>query len=230
MSIKKAKQRVDKRGAAKRLPSDAAGPASQSPLRWMIVIFSAALSLRLLYLFQIQTIPLFYYLAGDGRTYDEWAQRIAAGDWLGSGVFYQAPLFPYFLSLLQITFGDNLCAIRMVQALLGSISCVLVFLSCEKLFSRAAAIVAGLLLAFYPPAIFFAGVIDKSVLDLLLLSLLVWLLLRAVSLPSWRQWLGAGALLGLLGLSRENALILALVVPLWVGICFSAHALRLSAA
>jgi tetratricopeptide (TPR) repeat protein len=230
MSIKKAKQRVDKRGAAKRLPSDAAGPASQSPLRWMIVIFSAALSLRLLYLFQIQSIPLFYYLAGDGRTYDEWAQRIAAGDWVGSGVFYQPPLYPYFLALLQVMFGHNLWAIRIVQALLGSISCVLVFLACGKLFSRTAAIAAGLLLAFYAPAIFFDGVIDKSVLDLLLLSLLVWLLLRAASLPYWPQWLGAGAILGLLGLSRENALILALVVPLWIGIGFSAQSLHIRAA
>src|ERR1044071_2524760 len=110
MSIKKAKQRVDKRGVAKRLPSDAPGPASQSPLRWTIVIFSAALSLRLLYLFQIQTIPLFYFLAGDGRTYDEWAQRIAAGDWVGSGVFYQPPLYPYFLAALQVMFGHNLWA------------------------------------------------------------------------------------------------------------------------
>src|SRR5262249_47643124 len=160
-------------------------------------------------LFEIQSIPLFYYLAGDGRTYDEWAQRIAAGDWLGSGVFYQAPLYPYFLAVLQVTFGHNLWAIRIVQALLGAVSCVLVFLAGEKLFSRAAGIAAGLLLAFYAPAIFFDGVIDKSVLDLLLLSLLIWVLLHAASVPSWRQWLGAGALLGLLGLSRENAVVLA---------------------
>ena len=67
----------------------------------MMVIFAAAFSIRLLYLIQIQSIPLFYLLAGDGRTYDEWAQRIAAGDWLGSGVFYQAPLYPYFLGVMS---------------------------------------------------------------------------------------------------------------------------------
>src|SRR5258706_6378764 len=63
---------------------------------WLLLIFGAAFLLRLIYLFQIDSIPLFYHLAGDGRTYDELAQRIAGGDWLGQGGFYQAPLYPYF--------------------------------------------------------------------------------------------------------------------------------------
>src|SRR4026208_1553831 len=127
--------------AAKKRRDDLPAQKSHNPARRLerlsnfSLVFAAAFFLRLIYLLQIDAIPLFYYLAGDGRTYDEWAQRIAAGDWLGSGVFDQAPLYPYFLALLQITFGHNLWAIRMVQAILGSISCVLVFLSCEKLFS-----------------------------------------------------------------------------------------------
>jgi len=225
MSKKKAKQRFEKKTAAKRSASDTAW-ASQERLKWMVVIFATAFSVRLFYLFQIQSIPLFYHFAGDGRTYDEWAQRIAAGDWLGSGVFYQAPLYPYFLGLLQTAIGHHLWAIRIVQALLGSVSCVLIFLASEKLFSRAAAIAAGLILAFYAPAIFFDGVIDKSVLDVLLLSMLLWVLVGAASRRHWRQWLGAGAILGLLGLSRENALVLAVVVPVWIAIYFSDQSVK----
>jgi len=219
--MKKPKQRVKKTTVANRSAIHTAREASQDRRKWMMVIFATAFGLRLLYLFQIQSIPLFYYLPGDGRTYDEWAQRIAAGDWLGSGVFYQAPLYPYFLALLQTVVGHNLWVIRIVQALLGSVSCVLIFLAGERLFSRAAAITAGMMLAFYAPAIFFDGVIDKSVLDVLLLSMLVWVLVGAASRRDWRQWLGAGAILGLLGLSRENALVLAGVVSVWIAIYFS---------
>src|SRR5215471_2201855 len=226
MSMKKAKQRVEKKTVPKRSAIDMARGASQDRLKWMIVIFATAFILRLLYLFQIQSIPLFYYLPGDGRTYDEWAQRIAAGDWFGSGVFYQAPLYPYFLGLVQTAIGHNLWAIRIVQALLGSVSCVLIFLTGERLFSRGAAIAAGLMLAFYAPAIFFDGVIDKSVLDVLLLSMLIWILVGAASGRHWRQWLGAGAILGLLGLSRENALVLAVVVPMWIAIYFSDQSVK----
>jgi hypothetical protein len=81
----------------------------QADTIWFGVIFGCALVLRLIYLFQIESIPLFYHLAGDGRTYDEWGQRIAAGDWLGKEVFYQAPLYPYFLGLLQAIVGQKTC-------------------------------------------------------------------------------------------------------------------------
>jgi len=222
----KAKQRVKKKAAAKPSSIDTAREASQVRLKWLVVIFATALSLRVLYLIQIQSIPLFYNLPGDGRTYDEWAQRIAAGDWLGSGGFYQAPLYPYFLGIWQAILGHNLWAIRMIQATLGSFSCALIFLVGERLFSRSAGIASGLVLAFYAPAIFFDVLIEKSVLDIFLLSLLLWLLVCAWSRRDWRQWLSAGAILGLLGLSRENALILAVVVPVWIAIYFSEQTLN----
>ena len=223
--LKKNKQRSGRRAASKGRASDPGASvfAGRQRLKWALVIFAVAFGLRGLYLIQIQSIPLFYHLAGDGRTYDEWAQRIASGDWLGSGVFYQAPLYPYFLAFWQTLFGHNLWVIRMIQAVLGSVSCVLIYFAGEKLFSRAIGIAAGLLLAFYAPAIFYDVLIEKSVLDVLLLTLLLWVLVG--SGPDWRHWVGAGAILGLLGLSRENALVLVMVVPLWIAMYFSRQSL-----
>ena len=198
----------------------------ESDLFWIAAILVIAFVLRLFYLVQIQSIPLFDHLAGDGRTYDEWAQRIAAGDWLGQGVFYQAPLYPYFLGVLQIFFGHNLWLIRFVQIILGSLSCALIYLVGRKIFSRVAGIAAGLILACYAPAIFFDALIEKSILDLFLLSLLLCLLIGAMERRHWTQWLAAGATLGLLGLSRENALILAAVVPVWLAINFSDQSIQ----
>ncbi|HLN85376.1 MAG TPA: tetratricopeptide repeat protein [Candidatus Limnocylindrales bacterium] len=60
--------------------------------------------------------------------------------------------------------------------------------------------------------------------------MLVWVLLGAASGRQWRQWLGAGAILALLGLSRENALVLALVVPIWIVIYFSDQSVQNRAA
>jgi tetratricopeptide (TPR) repeat protein len=192
-------------------------------------VVAFALILRFVYLRQIESIPLFSHLAGDGRTYDEWAQRIAGGDWLGSGVFYQAPLYPYFLGVLQTVLGHNLWWIRFVQLSLGALSCGLIFLVGDKVFSRGAGLAAGIILACYAPAIFFDALIEKSVLDLFLLSLLLFLLFAKVDDESWRKWLGAGAILGLLGLSRENALVLAPVIAVWLAIDFSEKALSFRA-
>jgi tetratricopeptide (TPR) repeat protein len=199
------------------------------PGKWGSVgaVVAVAFVVRLIYLFEIQSIPLFYHMAGDGRTYDEWAQRIVAGAWLGEGVFYQAPLYPYFLAVLQTLLGHNLWAIRLVQIVLGSISCGLIFLAGDKLFSRGAGLAAGLLLAFYAPAIFFDGLIEKSILDLFLMSCLLLLLARLSADQKAGRFVATGALSGLLCLSRENALVLVPVVALWIAVYFSVRPLAL---
>jgi len=195
-------------------------PRQMTDLSWVAIIFVVALAVRLVYLFQVESIPLFYHLAGDGRTYDEWAQRLAAGDWSGKEVFYQAPLYPYFLGVLQFFFGHNLWLIRIVQIVLGSVASAVIFLIGQKLFSRNVGIAAGFILAFYAPAIFFDGLIEKSVLDLFFLTALLYLLL-GTNQTHLGKWLGAGAVLGLLGLCRENALVLAPVVAFWIVIEFA---------
>jgi len=182
---------------------------------------------RLLYLFQIESIPLFYHLAADARGYDEWAQRIAAGDWLGQGVFYQAPLYPYFLGLLQSIFGRDLWSIRVVQIILGAASCSLLYWVGKSFFSRAVGIAAGLILSLYAPAIFFDALIQKTVLDLFLITLLLFLLGRARSKPGWMRWVVIGCVLALLGLTRENALIWVSVAPIWIWVYFAPYQPRI---
>ena len=99
--------------------------------------------------------------------------------------------------------------------------CALIFQTGRNLFSRQAGIAAGLILAGYGPGIFFDGLIEKSILDFFLLALLLWLLSQAQEGRRWEWWLATGAVLGLFGLSRENALILVIVVPVWIGLYFS---------
>ena len=61
-------------------------------IQWSLLIFAFALLMRSLHLWQPVESPLLAMSMGDARSYGSWAQRIAGGDWLGSGVFYQAPL------------------------------------------------------------------------------------------------------------------------------------------
>ena len=75
-----------------------------------------ALATRLLYLWQVKDSPMFGLLLGDASSYDAWARQIADGDWLGKTVFYQAPLYPYFLGVTYSLFGSNMLAAKVVQA------------------------------------------------------------------------------------------------------------------
>jgi tetratricopeptide (TPR) repeat protein len=220
--MKKASRQQERKLKTKKTASGAAesrtGIDTERTRFWFLTIFTAAFTLRLIYLFQIDTIPLFEHLAGDARTYYEWGQRIAAGDWLGTGVFYQAPLYPYFLGILQFFFGETLWLVRLLQITLGALSCSLIFLIGQQLFSRQAGIISGSILAGYGPALFFDGLIEKSILDLFLLTVMLFLIFCTGDGVHRAKWLGVGAVLGLLALSRENALILVLVVPCWIAL------------
>ncbi len=186
-------------------------------------IFALALLVRLLHLGQIRQAPFFDLMLGDAAGYDAWARRIAAGDWLGGEVFYQAPLYPYFLGTLYSLFGDGKATVLLCQAAIGAAACVLLAAATARFLSprdeaAAAGVVAGLMAALYAPAIFFDSLIQKSVLDFFLLSLLLWLLSWIVdsASPSAARWGWLGAALGAVVLARENALIFAAVLLPWI--------------
>jgi len=145
------------------------------PAAW---IFATALGVRLVHVWQMRATPFFSVLLGDSRGYDEWARRIAGGDWIGRDVFYQAPLYPYMLGVIYAIAGRHLLLVRIVQALIGSASCVLIALAAERLVSRRAGIAAGVMLALYAPAIFFDGLIQKSVLDVFFLCVGLYLIAK----------------------------------------------------
>src|SRR5262249_1328414 len=138
-------------------------------LRVALGVFALALLIRLVHVWQLRSSPFFDVLLGDARGYDEWAQRIAAGDWIGKDVFYQAPLYPYFLGTIYAIAGHSLLAARLIQAIIGATSCALLGLAARRFFSKGAGIAAGVGLAIYAPAIFFDGLLQKSVLDVFFL-------------------------------------------------------------
>jgi 4-amino-4-deoxy-L-arabinose transferase-like glycosyltransferase len=152
----------------------------------------------------------------DAKSYDDWARRIAGGDWVGEGVFYQAPGYPYFLAVVYGLVGGDPWRAHLAQMALGAASCVLVYLATSRLFDRTTGIVAGLGLALYPPAIFFDGLIQKAGLGLFVLCLLLLGIARFIERQSAARALACGAAVGWLALVRENALVFALVLPFWM--------------
>jgi tetratricopeptide (TPR) repeat protein len=192
--------------------------AARTQVGWAAAaaIFALALAVRLIHVWQIRRAPFFTVLMGDARAYDEWAQQIARGEWFGHEVFYQAPLYPYFLGTLYRIAGRDLLVVRLCQAIIGSLACVLLGLAASRLFSRQAGVIAGLGLALYAPAIFFDGLLQKSVLDVFFVCLAIWLLSELVEEPQKRlSWFSLGLAMGALSLTRENAIVFVGVTLLW---------------
>ena len=179
-------------------------------------VFLVASVARLAYLVEIKDTAVFSLPIGDGLVYDRWARYIARGNWWGEEVFIAAPLYPYFLASLYSVFGRDLLAVRVVQFFLGAASCSFVALAGRAFFSPRVGVLAGLLLAVYAPAVFFDGLIQKSVVDGFFMSLLLCLLGAATGRPGWAWPAAAGAALGCLTLTRENALLLGLAIGPWL--------------
>lgn len=203
-----------------------AAPHSVSPrpgtegFRLAVAVFVFAFFLRLIYLLEIKDSPLLETLVVDGRAYDKWARDIAAGNWIGDEVFYQAPLYPYFLATNYLLFGHDLFVVRIVQIVLGSMACAFLALAGREFFAAKVGLIAGGLLAIYPPAIFFDGLIQKSALDVFFFTLLLWIGGSLSRAPTRLKWLAAGVAIGCFCLTRENALLLFLVLGAWLFIFF----------
>jgi tetratricopeptide (TPR) repeat protein len=196
-----------------------AGNNLRTTVTWYAVAFVVALAVRVLYLAGLWDSALLAVVVGDGRQYMAWALEIADGGWLGDRVFYQAPLYPYAMAVVFHLFGPELAAVRILQIILGSAACVLLTAAGRRFFSTPVGVVAGLLLALYPPALFFDGIVQKTSVGLFLLCALLAVaatIAGAREDPRWWTVAGAGVLLGLLGLIRENALILAPVLAGWL--------------
>jgi 4-amino-4-deoxy-L-arabinose transferase-like glycosyltransferase len=134
---------------------------------------------------------------------------------LGSDT-YHPPLYYYFLALIYAVFGHSFLAVRVVQALLGAVTCLLVYSIGHEAFGDAAALLAAAFAALYPPFIFYTGVLLTETLSTFLLASATWLVLRAGrQKQNSYLYLGiSGLLLGLAGLTRSVLLIaLAVAVP-----------------
>lgn len=186
--------------------------------RPLVLIFIAALLFRGIVLFELSQTPFFSSLIGDGMGYHVWAAEIANGDWVGSDVFYQAPLYPYLLGILYAVFGPDVLWAKLAQIVLEAFSCVLLAGAGARFFGSAkVGILCGAIASLYAPAIFFTTLVQKATLGFFLTAVVLDLLSRLFqTIRSPRLLVLLGISLGLLALTRENALIFILLIVPWL--------------
>ena len=183
-----------------------------------IGVFVAALTIRLLHLIQISRLdPYFLNPAVDGTIYHEWAQRIASGDWVGEGVLIMGPLYPYLMGLMYSFTGPDLMVWKIVQAVLGALSCLLVWRLAREVFDRRVALIAASLAVFFEMLIFYGGTVMVVNVQVPLVLSVVLMTMRALRLGGVSRWLTVGILIGLSGLARQTMLLYLPVVcvSLW---------------
>lgn len=185
-------------------------------LYYALGIFVLAFAVRYAYLTQMKSSPLFDTPIMDAEYHDLWAQAIVAGEDFTQGVFFRAPLYPYFLALVYRTFGHDYLILRLFQFLIGSVGCVLVYLLGKRIFNRRTAVIGGVVTALYGVLIYFEGELLIPVLLVFLDLLLIWTLLWASERPSYARWGLCGVLLGSSAIARPNILLVGAAIIIWM--------------
>ncbi|MFT4539471.1 MAG: 4-amino-4-deoxy-L-arabinose transferase-like glycosyltransferase [Planctomycetota bacterium] len=184
--------------------------------KWLIGIFLIAWLPRHLTVVQYEAEhPMAGYPVIDEAAYDDWAMRLASGDWLGDEVFFQEPLYAYSLGVIYAVCGHSPPIVRRLQAILGALTAALVALLAAELFGRVTAHIAGIAFALYSPAWLFCALLLKPVAVMFVLVMLAWLLVRTIRQPSAWLWSVAGALAACGALLRGNVLVMLPFLCAW---------------
>ncbi len=178
-----------------------------------VAVFALALAVRVAYVLELRGHDLFAVKLGDAAFFDAWARRIAAGELVGEGAYYQAPGYAWFLGAVYAVLGASTLAARLVQAALGAAACALVALAAGRVATPRTGAVAGALLALHAPAIALEGMLVRDALALFGVALLFSALTRP---PSALRAAAVGALAVSLALVRENMVVLAPIALVWL--------------
>ncbi len=184
------------------LLSPAQQPVGLVPLLLIGVLGMAAL-FRAVYFFELFDSPFGRHPILDAAYYFGWARKLAAGGFRFAGDYSGNPLYPYFLAFLVRFLQAGPVLIRAIQHLLGILTCWLVFYCGRKIFNPVIGLLAALLYAVFPPAVFYEGWLLSPALEAFLLAALLATLLAADG-RFRRGWLGGGILAGLLLLARPS--------------------------
>ena len=156
-------------------------------------MFLLALAVRLAYLYESAENPTFESPVVDAYTYDRMARDLAAGQGFDDRFFWQPFLYPTFLGTVYAVTGGSMVWAKIVQAVIGAITCALTFRLGRKAFGWPVGVIAAVAVAFYGPLIFFEGELVAAGLAAFWSVAMVLLFLRTAE----RKTLPAGLVLGL---------------------------------
>jgi Tfp pilus assembly protein PilF len=178
----------------------------------VVGIFVVALAVRLVAVRSGLAEPFFfgkYLVLGDA---------LRESGFIADRPFSYAPIYTYFVALGKLVFGQTLYPILLVQATIGSFSCVLILRIARRLVGPGWALVPALIACFYRSFVLYDVTFLSDSLGLAFQLALLLLLLRTEPGARWQAHIPIGVLIGLSVLHRPNNLLLLplIVAVMWL--------------
>lgn len=148
---------------------------------WLFVgILALSLIVRVIYLYQIKSTPVFGFYSADSQYHDKFAQKILEGNFLFKDTIYVNPYYSFFLALIYKFLGHSIMAVGLCQIVLDIITGVFIYLICTKIFDRKdVGLLAFFIYTCYGIAIFYTAFILETTISAFLLTGFVLALLYA---------------------------------------------------
>jgi 4-amino-4-deoxy-L-arabinose transferase-like glycosyltransferase len=195
----------------------------------LIAIIVLAVGLRLAWIGYVSPNPsdgrmddtLFYDRAGWSL-----AQNRGYLNFSGYPTAQWPPAYPFLLAGIYKAFGHNITAPKVVNALAGGLTCLLIYLIAARVFDRRVGLLAAFMFAIFPGQLFWSTLLmteslTPALLCLILLLFMSWVIERRDAGPLRHAILGAT--FGILVLARGEGPVLVLgalviwriVAPSW---------------
>lgn len=170
----------------------------------LLIIFISALIVRL---FLILLLP---QEAPDTKRYEEVALSLISGGGFstaqGEPAIQDGPIYSLFLAAIFSLFGHSLLAVRFIQGVVDSFTCLIIYLIALQMNQgKRVAILASAIAAIYPELVASCAFVLTETLFTFLLSVSIFLLLRAMSKESKVWIIISGLCFGIAALCRATA-------------------------
>jgi Flp pilus assembly protein TadD/4-amino-4-deoxy-L-arabinose transferase-like glycosyltransferase len=173
----------------------------------LAVVLAIAIAVRIIYLCIYQSLPDWNLLTVDNYFHYHWASRIAEGNWIGDTTYFRAPGYVWLLGLLYSLIGPSVFAARLLGLVIGIVSVSMTFLIGRRFFSQPVGLIAALIHALYPLAIYFELELLVDPLFTLLLQFACFCWLRWLKSESTIDIVFCGFWLAVSALVRPTSLI-----------------------
>lgn len=171
----------------------------------LFYIFLVALGVRLIF------VAFYSWAPDDAIGYDTLAHNILAGNGFSlqsqppfEPTLYRTPVYPYFLSSLYALFGFHATVVYVAQAIIGSLTCCLMYFVARRYLSQTTALFVALVNSLYVFTAYFVATKLSETLFTFLLCGTIYLVIRAYQKEDWRWMFAGGAMLGIAILCRPE--------------------------
>ncbi len=181
----------------------------------LIGIFTLALAIRLIYISQLISTPIYSGLVLDTEAFDNLATHILNHNFTHPDFMYVNPFYPFFLALIYFIFGTHHLAVVLVQTLLDATSCLMIYFIASYFYDKKVALISAFIYACYGLAIFYTGLLLAPILIIFMILIFTAFFVQAEKKQHHYQYIVSGIFFGLITLARPNIIIFLLMIPFW---------------